>query len=215
METENKTSVRRATGLSRFSPFVVLRTLYDWVIRFAETPHGTWALFLIALAESSFFPIPPDILLIALALAAPSRSLWFAFVSTAGSLIGAVVGYGLGYQFYELLGKPIVDFYAAEATYNQLKELYETWDVWAVGIAGFTPVPYKVVTITAGAFKINFATFMLVSAISRAARFFLVGGLIQWFGPSIKPFIDRYFNLLCMVFMVLLLGGFLLLKYVF
>ena len=129
--------------------------------------------------------------------------------------VAKYVGYGLGYQFYELLGRPIVDFYAAEATYNQLKELYETWDVWAVGIAGFTPVPYKVVTITAGAFKINFATFMLVSAISRAGRFFLVGGLIQWFGPTIKPFIVRYFNLLCVIFMILLLGGFLLLKYVF
>jgi membrane protein YqaA with SNARE-associated domain len=189
--------------------------MYDWVVRFAEKPHGTWALFLIALAEASFFPIPPDVLLIALAIAAPSRALWFALITTAGSLAGAALGYGLGYEFYELLGKPIVDFYAAEATYLRFKELYQTWDVWAVGIAGFTPIPYKVITITAGAFKINFVTFLLVSAVSRAARFFLVGTLIQRFGPSIKHSIERYFNLLTIVFTILLLGGFALLKYLF
>ncbi len=196
-------------------PFVWLRRLYDWVVGFAESPYGTWALFLIAFAESSFFPIPPDVLLIALALGAPRRSLWFASVCTAGSLLGAVGGYLIGLYFYALIGQPIVAFYGAEDAYLRVQHLYRDWDAVAVAIAGFTPIPYKVVTIAAGAFRINFLTFMLASAVSRAARFFLVAGLIYWFGPPIQRFIDRYFNLLTVVFTILLLGGFLILRYVF
>jgi membrane protein YqaA with SNARE-associated domain len=152
--------------------------------------------------------------LIALSIGAPAKSLWFAAVCTVGSLIGAAGGYFLGYEFFELIGKPIVEFYSAEEAYETARQMYQEWDVIAVAVAGFTPIPYKVITITAGAFRLNFATFLLVSAVSRAARFFLVGALIRWLGPSIKEVIDRYFNILTIVFGGLLVGGFLILKYV-
>lgn len=191
-----------------------LRELYDWVVGFAEKPYGTWVLFLVAFSESSFFPIPPDVLLIALAIGRPSRAFWFAAVSTAGSVAGAALGYLLGLEFYDLVGHRIIDFYSAGDRYEQVRLLYQRWDALAVAIAGFTPIPFKVFTIAAGAFKINFATFLAASLASRGMRFFLVGGLIWWLGPGIRTFIDRYFNLLTILFAILLLGGFLVVKYV-
>lgn len=191
-----------------------IRRLYGWVLSFADSPYGSWALFLIAFAESSFFPIPPDVLLIALAVGAPERSFFFATVCTAGSLIGAVFGYIIGVQFYDWIGQPIIEFYSAQHHYASVKGLYEQWDALAVTVAGFTPIPYKVFAIAAGAFQINFVIFMLASAIGRGTRFFLVGGLIRWLGPEVKKFIDRYFNLLTVLFVILLLGGFLVLRYV-
>jgi membrane protein YqaA with SNARE-associated domain len=192
----------------------LLRRLYDWVLSFADKPHGPWALFLVAFAESSFFPIPPDVLLIALAVGKPARSVVCAGVSTLGSILGAVLGYLIGLQFYEFAGHPIIQFYGVEQRYLQVQALYQHYDALAVAIAGFTPIPYKVFTIAAGAFHINFATFMLASILSRGARFFLVGGLIWWLGPGIQRFIDRYFNLLTILFVLLLAGGFVIMKYV-
>jgi membrane protein YqaA with SNARE-associated domain len=193
----------------------VLRRLYDWVLHWAETPYGSWALFLIAFAESSFFPIPPDVLLVALAVGKPRKSFAFAAICTAGSIAGAVLGYVIGWQFMASVGKGIVDFYGLTDKVAYIEALYHRYDAWAVGIAGFTPIPYKVFTITAGAFKINFAVFMLASAVSRSARFLLVGGLIYLFGPQIQAFIERYFNLLAVVFTILLVGGFFLVKIFF
>ena len=192
----------------------ILRRLYDWVLSLAESPYGIWALFGIAVAESSFFPIPPDVLLLALAVGAPAKSLRFAAVCTVGSLIGAAVGYLLGWGFYDLMGRRIIEFYSAGDRYSEVKALYDRWDAVAVMVAGFTPIPYKVFTIAAGAFQINFATFMLASLLSRGARFFLIGGLIRWLGPGIKLLIDRYFNLLTILFVILLIGGFVIVKYV-
>lgn len=191
-----------------------LRRLYDWVLSLAEKPYGAWALFLVAFAESSFFPIPPDVLLIALAVGRPARSFVFAGISTLGSVLGAAFGYLLGFQFYELAGRPIIQFYGVEQRYLQVQALYQHYDALAVAVAGFTPIPYKVFTIAAGAFHINFVTFILASIVSRGARFVLVGGLIWWLGPDIKRVIDRYFNLLTIVFVILLAGGFVLVKYV-
>ncbi len=194
-------------------PFSWLRAIYDWVLGFAERPEGERALFFIAFAEASFFPVPPDMLLIPLALGAPGKALRFAAVCTVGSLLGAMLGYLLGLQFYEVLGRRIIEFYGVQDGYQQARTLYQNWDAIAVAVAGFTPIPYKVFTIAAGVFHINFLTFLLASLLSRGARFFLVGGLILWFGPEIKRFMDRYFNLLTVVFVVLLIGGFLVLKY--
>jgi len=191
----------------------MLRKLYDWVLRWAETPYGSWALFLLALAESSFFPVPPDVLLIALAISIPARSFRYALICSVGSLIGGVLGYVIGYQFMDLVGMKIVEFYGFTEQYGAVSDLYERYNAWAVGVAGFTPIPYKVFTISAGAFKINFPIFFLASAISRSARFFLVGWLIYAFGPEIKQFIDRYFNILAVLFVVLLIGGFIVIKY--
>jgi len=191
----------------------VLRRLYDWVLHWAKTPYGTWALFLLAFCESSFFPIPPDVLLIALAVAVPKKAFKYALVCSAGSLFGGCFGYLIGWQFMVGLGDGIIRFYGLQDKYEYIRRLYVTYDAWAVGIAGLTPIPYKVFTITAGAFRINFVVFLVASAVSRSARFFLVGGLIYLFGPKIQSFIDRYFNTLVIVFVILLVLGFIVIKY--
>lgn len=192
-----------------------LRQLYDWVLHWAETPYGVKALFLFAFAESSFFPVPPDVLLIALALSIPARAFWFATVCSLGSVLGGILGYFLGFQFMELLGLPILKFYGAMDKFTEIHLLYQQYEAWAVGIAGFTPIPYKVFTIAAGAFRVDFGVFVLASLVSRSARFFLVALLIYWYGEPIKRFIDRYFNLLSFLFVALLILGFVVVKWAF
>ena len=193
----------------------MLRRLYDWILHWADTPYGTWALFLLAFCESSFFPIPPDILLIALAVAIPAKSLKYALVCSAGSVLGGALGYLIGWQFMAAVGERIVSFYGLGAKVHYIEGIYQRYDAWAVGIAGFTHIPYKVFTIAAGMFKINFWVFMAASLVSRSARFFLLGGLIYAFGPRIQRFIDRYFDILAVAFTVLLVVGFVLIKYLF
>lgn len=191
----------------------MIRKLYDWVLHWAETPYGTWALFLLAFAESSFFPIPPDVLLIALALSIPTKSFRYALICSVGSITGGAVGYAIGFQFMELAGLRIIHFYGLTEKYAYIGELYNHYNAWAVMIAGFTPLPYKIFTIAGGAFKINFAVFLLASALSRSARFFLVAWLIYRSGEGIRLFIDKYFNLMTLLFTVLLVGGFLIVKF--
>lgn len=191
-----------------------LRRLYDWVLSWAETPYAVPALFVLAFAESSFFPIPPDVLLIALAISVPTRALYYALVCSVGSVLGGMLGYLIGYQFMELIGIHIVELYGFTSQWEYVKVLYDQWAALAVFVAGFSPVPYKVFTIAGGACKINFPVFVLASAVSRSARFFIVAVLIYYFGAPIRSFIDRYFNLLAIVFTVLLVGGFILIKYV-
>ena len=189
-------------------PFGWIRGLYDWVVGLANRPNAGRALFGIAFAESSFFPIPPDVLLIPLGIGAPKKALRLAGICTAGSLLGALLGYLLGLEFYELIGRRIVEFYGAGEQYERVRDLYQEWDAVAVLVAGFTPLPFKLFTIAGGVFQINLVTFLLAATVSRGARFFLLGGLIAWFGPAIGSFIDRYFNLLTILFIILLLGGF-------
>jgi membrane protein YqaA with SNARE-associated domain len=193
----------------------MLRRLYDWVLHWAATPYGAWALFLLALSESSFFPIPPDVLLIALAVAIPQKSFTYALICSVGSVIGGCIGYLIGWQFMTSIGEKIISFYGLNEKVDYIAQLYMTYDAWAIGIAGFTPIPYKLFTISAGAFKINFSVFIFASLVSRSARFFLVGGLIYIFGARIKSFIDRYFDILAIAFTVLLVAGFIILKYFF
>jgi len=193
----------------------MLRRLYDWVLHWADTPYGGWALFFLAFAESSFFPVPPDILLIALAVGAPKKSLRYALICSAGSVLGGCFGYLIGWQFMEAIGIRIIEFYNLTAKVDIIADLFQRYDAWAIAIAGFTPIPYKVFTISAGAFSINFIVFVLASIVSRSARFFIVGGLIYVFGPAIQAFIDRYFNILAVSFTILLVGGFILIKYLF
>lgn len=190
----------------------MLRKLYDWVLHWAATPYGSWALFLLAFSESSFFPIPPDILLIALAVAIPRKSLKFAMISSIGSVLGGCFGYLIGWQFMQGIGEKIIALYGLTDKVDYIGTLYRTYDAWAIGIAGFTPIPYKVFTIAAGMFEINFMVFFLASLVSRSARFFLVGGLIYIFGSRIQSFIDQYFNILAVVFTVFLVAGFIVLK---
>jgi membrane protein YqaA with SNARE-associated domain len=185
-----------------------LKRLYDWVLSWAHTPYGSLALFVLAFAESSFFPIPPDVLLIALAISIPARSFRYALICSVGSLTGGMFGYLIGYMFMEGVGDRVIEIYHFRDNYDYIQELYREYDAWAVGIAGFTPIPYKVFTITAGAFKIDFWVFAIASAVSRGARFFIVGGIIYYYGESIKRFIDRYFNILSIAFVVILITGF-------
>jgi membrane protein YqaA with SNARE-associated domain len=189
-----------------------LRRLYDWVLSWSESRYGALALGVISFAESSFFPVPPDVLLIALALGRPKRSWWFALVCSVGSVLGGAFGYFIGWQFYDLVGLKVIEFYHLADKYEQVADLYTRYSGWAVGIAGFTPLPYKLFTIAAGAFQVPFAIFMVASAISRSARFFLVAALIRKFGASIKPLIDRYFNILAIAFVVLLVAGFVVVR---
>ncbi|MFC1512037.1 YqaA family protein [Candidatus Latescibacterota bacterium] len=188
------------------------RRLYDWVLHWAETPYGIPALGIMAFAESSFFPIPPDVLLIALAIGIPKLSLRYSLVCTVGSVVGGMFGFFIGMAFFELVGVRILEFYGVMDTFEMVREMYLRYDVWFVGIAGFTPIPYKVFTIAAGAFGMNFPLFVAVSAVSRGTRFFILGGLIWKFGQPIRSFIDRYFNLLSILFFVLLALGFFVLK---
>jgi len=197
-----------------FDPFRWLRKLYDWVVSLSERPNAALSLFVLAFAEASFFPIPPDILLIALAIGAPRRALWFATICTLGSALGALLGYLLGLQFYELIGQQLVEFYAAGEQYQRVQALYQEWDVLAIAVAGFTPIPFKVFTISAGVFELNLLTFGVAVVLSRGARFFLLGVLIWRFGSGIREFVDRYFNLLTILFIILLVGGFLIVQYI-
>ena len=191
-----------------------LQRLYNRCMEWIKTPAGIWALFFIAVAESSFFPLPPDVFLIALCVAVPRKSFKYAAVCAVGSVLGGALGYGLGWAFMDTLGQRILDLYGLEGKYQVVQALYQKYDAWAVAAAGFTPLPYKLFTISAGAFKINFPVFMLVSLAARSARFFLVAGLIYKFGAPVQIFIDKYFNILSIVFLVLLVGGFVLIKMV-
>jgi membrane protein YqaA with SNARE-associated domain len=193
----------------------IFRASYDWVLHWAATPYALPALFFVSFVESSFFPIPPDVLLIAMVVAVPA--LWFKFslFCSVASVLGGMVGYFIGYQFMDLIGNNIVELYHLQAKFEKIGALYDEHQGWAVAAAGFTPLPYKLFTLAAGSFKIDFSTFVLASAISRSARFFLVGFIIYKFGPPIKVVLEKYFNIFCVVFFILLFLGVYLLKFVF
>ena len=192
----------------------MIRKLYDWVMDWSESRYAIPALFLIAFAESSFFPIPPDVLLMALAISGPKRAFLFAFVCAVGSVLGGVLGYGIGFYFFDIIGKDIIAFYGAGEKFAYVEHKYTENAFAAISVAGFTPIPYKVFTIAAGVLNIGLPTLIGASILGRAGRFFLVSALIYRFGPSIKAFIDRYFNILSIVFVVLLIGGFVLIRYI-
>lgn len=165
---------------------------------------GPWGLFLLSFAESSFFPVPPDILLIALALITPKASFYLALITTIGSVLGALFGYFIGL----LGGRPLLERFVSKEKISLVHDYFNRYEAWAIGIAGFTPIPYKIFTISAGVFYINFTRFVLASIISRGGRFFLVGSAIYLFGPTIRYYIERYFNLFTIAFVLLLLLGF-------
>ncbi len=191
----------------------IIRRLYDWVLSWAHSKYGVPALFLLSFAESSFFPIPPDVLLMALAISRPRKSFYYAFVCTLASVAGGMLGYLIGVEFIDVVGYKIINFYNLQHEYEVVGKLYEQNAFWAVFTAGLTPIPYKLFTIAAGAFKIDFTVFVLGSIFGRASRFFMVAGLIYFFGPPIRSFIDKYFNIMVVVFTILLIGGFVVIKY--
>jgi len=194
----------------------VLR-LYRWVLRWAESPYGAWGLFLIAFAESSFFPIPPDILLIALAVGKPKRALRFAAICTTGSVLGGMAGYAIGFGAWSIVGSYFFQYVPGftPEIFEQVSGMYRENAGWAVFAAGLTPIPYKVFTISGGVAQISIVTFLLASILSRGLRFFALAILIRFFGAQINEFIQKYFNILSILFTVLLIGGFILLKNIF
>ena len=211
------TAASEATGTSDAAPdrrpkWHLHRRLYDWVLHWADTPYGAPALFLLSFAESSFFPIPPDVLLIALVLGARKRWFKLAAICTAGSVVGGVAGYYIGLALMDTVGNRIITFYHAEQHWETVSELYLRYDFWIVFIAAFTPIPFKVFTIASGAFGMNLPGFCLVSAVGRGTRFFIVATLLYLVGPPMKRFIDRYFDWLALAFVVLLVGGFAAIK---
>ena len=191
-----------------------VRGLYDWTMRWADSPQSMLALFLIAVAESSVFPIPPDVLLIAMVAANPHHWLRAAALCTTGSVIGAVIGYYIGSAFMATIGQPIVDFYQAQSAWDTVVGLYRgTWGIWFLAAAAFTPIPYKVATIAAGATGMAFWPFLFVSFLGRGTRFFIVSAILRVFGPKVRALIEKHFDLAAFLFLVLLLGGFLVLRY--
>tara|TARA_B100001250_G_scaffold77925_1_gene63953 strand:+ start:853 stop:1458 length:606 start_codon:yes stop_codon:yes gene_type:complete len=186
-----------------------LRKLYDWILNWSKSPYGLVALFILAFSESIFFPIPPDILLIALAIGYQSKAYRFALICTLGSLLGAIFGYYIGnYLWYGSYG--IAEFFYnnissfTEESFNNIKEYYNDFGFLIIITAGFTPIPYKLITISAGAFKIPFSLFILASTLSRSARFFLISFLIKKYGEAIKNYIEKYFNILSIAFICLI-----------
>ncbi len=186
----------------------LLSGMLHWVEGLAQTPTAEWALFAIAFAESSFFPIPPDVLLIALCLGDPSKALWFALLCSVGSVLGGMFGYGVGYWG----GRPLVQRLFDERKVEAVRRLYDRYNAWATGIAGLTPLPYKIFTLSAGALGVDFKVFALASVVARSLRFFAVAGLLYWLGEPAKQFIEEYLNLFSILFVVLLVGSFWLLS---
>ena len=214
-----------------------MKRLYEWVLHWAQTPYAVPALFILALAESSFFPIPPDALLIVLCLGITRKSFHYATYCAVGSVLGGVLGYYIGFGAYEFIGSRIIELYGLQEKMVWLAGRYSEVGVLALFVAGFTPVPYKLFTIATGMFDavslgaaaggvlagvdlsglspMGLPTFILVSSISRSARFFLVAGLIYFFGEKIKMVVDKYFNILTIAFVILLVLGFVVVKYLF
>ena len=215
-DSENLGAPEPPSGLRPPTKSGYVRRLYDWMLHWADTPYGLPALAVLALVESSVFPLPPDPLLIALCLGATYRSLRFAAVATVASVLGGILGYGLGAVVWGSISGFFFDFVpgVTPEAFAEVQGYYERWDFWAVFVAGLTPIPYKVFTISAGVFAINFPVFILASVLSRGLRFFLLAGLVYRYGEPIGAFIDRYFNLLTWVFTLILISGFVLIRVV-
>lgn len=188
----------------------MMKKLYRWVTGLAEKPYGGIALCGISFAESSFFPVPPDVLQIPLTLGKPKRAFFYAFLSLIFSVLGGIGGYYIGFAFMEVAGWKIIKFYHLEDAFHYVGNLYREYAGWAVAIAGFTPIPYKVFTIAAGAFQISMPVFVIASIIGRGLRFFIVAVLLYFFGEKADRFIYHHLNKLAIAFVVLFIAGWLI-----
>ena len=191
----------------------MLRRFYDAIIGLAERPTAVWWLFGIAFAEASFFPVPPDALMIPMALAQPRKALRFALVATFGSVLGGAFGYYLGFALFDELARPVINFYHYHAAFAAIQAKIAQYGVWIVLIKGLTPIPYKIVTIAAGAAAFSFPLFMAASIVTRGARFFLEAALLRKFGEPARQFIEERLGLVSGLLAAGIIGGFLILRF--
>ena len=190
-----------------------MRKLYDWMMRVSAGANAPYALALVSFLESSMFPIPPDVMLVPMVLANRAKAWWYATLATISSVIGGIVGYGIGYFLLDRIGKPILEFYGLGERLVQFKQLFQDYGVEILLLKGMTPIPYKLLTISAGWAGMSLAAFVAASIVTRAVRFFLVAGLLYFFGESIRYFIEKRLTLVTTVFVVALIGGFVVVKY--
>ena len=192
----------------------MLRRLYDRVMQLAEGPQAEKWLAVISFSESSFFPIPPDAMIVPMVLARPERAWRIAAICTIASVLGGFFGYAIGYFLYETIGGPIVDFYGYQEAFEKFHHQFQEWGLWIILIKGMTPIPYKIVTIASGVAHFDLAVFAVASLVTRAARFFLVAALLKAFGPPLRTFIERYLTLVTTALLLAIVGGFVALKYI-
>lgn len=190
----------------------LVKAVYDYMINLASSPHAMYFLFAVAFIESSFFPIPPDIMLIPMVLAMPSKAWRIAGVATAASVLGGFFGYAIGIFFFDLIARPILEFYGYMHQFDVFKDYYHEWGAWIVFGAGVTPFPYKVITIASGVVHLDLAVFALASVAARGLRFYLVAWLLKKYGEPMKEFIEKNLGMLSIIFLLLLLGGFVCIK---
>lgn len=191
----------------------MIRALYDWTIRKAESPYALIFLAMVAFAESSFFPIPQEALMVPMIIAAPHRAWMIAGVTTLASVAGAAFGYYIGYAFYDTAGLQLLEFYGKADRYDEFKATFDQYGSWAVAIGAITPFPFKVTTIVSGLLQMDFLSFITVSFIGRGVRFFLIAALLWKFGPVVREFIEKRLGLVTIAFFAILIGGFVVLKY--
>lgn len=190
-----------------------IHDLYQWTLRISGHKNATAGLAAVSFTESSFFPIPPDIVLIPMCVARRDKAFYYAFICTVSSVIGGFFGYAIGYFLFETIGEPILKFYAATESFETLKQTYDQWGGWIIVAKGMTPIPYKILTILSGALHQNLMVFAVASVVARAMRFYLVAALIWKFGAPIQAFIEKRLMLMTTLFLVLLIGGFVAIKY--
>jgi membrane protein YqaA with SNARE-associated domain len=191
----------------------MLRRLYDWTMRMAAHPRARWALGAVSFTESSFFPIPPDAMLVPMVLAKPNRAWSLAGICTATSVIGGFFGYAIGYFLFETIGQWVIDVYGLQANFEEFQQRFNEWGMWIILIKGLTPIPYKLITIASGVAHFDLVVFGLASLVTRAGRFYLVAALLKLFGPPLREFVERYLTLVTTAFLVLLVGGFVAIRY--
>lgn len=192
----------------------MLRRLYDWIMALAESPKALWAMAAVSFTESSFFPIPPDPMLVPMVLANRRKAWTIATVCTVSSVLGGIVGYYIGYSL-EAVGQWLLSLYAKPDSMANLQAWYAEWGLWFILIKGLTPIPYKVVTIYSGLMGFDLKVFIIASVVTRGARFFMVAGLLYFFGEPIRAFIEKRLTLVTTLFFVVLVGGFVALRYLF
>lgn len=194
-----------------FHKFV--HAVYSWMIALSSSPRAMLFLFIVAFAESSFFPIPPDIMIIPMVLATPGKAWRIAGTATAASVVGGYFGYGIGVFLFDQIAKPLLSFYGYLHQFDVFKDYYHQWGAWIVFGAGITPFPYKVITIASGVVGLNLATFTIASILARGLRFYLIAWLLKKWGAPMKEFIEKNLGILSVLFLILLIGGFVLIKY--